>query len=369
MSAGDINEPLTPPDCDLRDFKYMGMDVRRLRDSKFASIEDAEAFRAGILLWCASWHQIPAASLPDDDIELSALAGYGRVVKEWKKARLAGALHGFLKCTDGRLYHPVIAEKANAAYLEKNKHRHLKMAERIRKMNAQRSKDGLSTAVIPSFDEWISAGMKDISCGFPAEKAGFPAEIRRKTLLKGKGKGKEYPPSPPPGGDVDSACAGNPEPPDSRTAGQPGTPHPDAENTPRTMDEYQHLPDENGDFLGKNSPTENIGDDEENADFALEKWSQKPTLAGEVAKAMRREGMATINQGSPQFTALINLIKTGELSIYTFSDAAKTAVENGGNFQYALKIIENQLGATKRMSEKITAQRSSKMADILAGAI
>ena len=26
-----------------------------------------------MLLWCASWHQVPAASLPDDDIVLARL--------------------------------------------------------------------------------------------------------------------------------------------------------------------------------------------------------------------------------------------------------------------------------------------------------
>ena len=107
-SAG-LPAPLTLPACDLSDFAYMELDVRRLRDSKFAAAAEGEAFRAGILLWCAAWHQVPAASLPDDDVELANLAGYGRVLKEWKKVR-AAALHGFVKCADGRLYHPVVAE-------------------------------------------------------------------------------------------------------------------------------------------------------------------------------------------------------------------------------------------------------------------
>ncbi len=122
-------EPLTPPDCDLRDFAFMPLDVVRLRDSDLAALEAPEACWAAVLLWCASWHQIPAASLPDDDRVLANLAGFGRVVKEWQRVR-SGALRGWVMCSDGRLYHPVIAEKANDAWNEKHAYRERK-AKRI----------------------------------------------------------------------------------------------------------------------------------------------------------------------------------------------------------------------------------------------
>lgn len=103
--------PLTPADLDLRDFAYMPLDVVRLRDSELAVVCSGDAFRAAVLLWCAAWHQVPAASLPDDDRLLASLAGFGRDLKGWKAVR-GEALHGFVLCDDGRLYHPVIAEKA-----------------------------------------------------------------------------------------------------------------------------------------------------------------------------------------------------------------------------------------------------------------
>jgi hypothetical protein len=114
---------LTPIDCDLRDFAFMPLDVVRLRDSDLAAVPDAEVFRAAVLAWCASWHQIPAASLPDDDAVLARLLGYGRDVKSWMKLREAGALRGFRKCSDGRLYHPVVAEKAIDAWEAKKAQR------------------------------------------------------------------------------------------------------------------------------------------------------------------------------------------------------------------------------------------------------
>ncbi len=107
--------PLTPLDCDLRDFAFMPPDVACLRDSDLAIQVGAEESRAAVLLWCGAWHQVPAASLPDDDKALAALAGYGRVVAEWRKYR-DGALYGWVKCDDGRLYHPVVAEKARDAW-------------------------------------------------------------------------------------------------------------------------------------------------------------------------------------------------------------------------------------------------------------
>lgn len=168
-----LPEPLTPAGCDLSDFQYMELDVRRLRDSKFATVSDGESFRAAILLWCAAWHQVPAASLPDDDIELAHLAGYGRVVKEWKKVREV-ALHGFIKCSDGRLYHHVIAEKALAAYESKGKFAYSKFLERMRKENARREKEGKPLFGIPTREQWNSGLYPH---GIPHEISGNGGQI------------------------------------------------------------------------------------------------------------------------------------------------------------------------------------------------
>ncbi len=107
----DLPEPLTPADCDLRGLKFMPLDVLQLRDSSLAAKAPGEAFRAAVMLWCAAWTQVPAGSLPNDEEELAHLCGYGRAPKEWKKVR-TWALHKFVLCSDGRLYHPHIAQCA-----------------------------------------------------------------------------------------------------------------------------------------------------------------------------------------------------------------------------------------------------------------
>ena len=145
------SEPLTPPGCDLREFPFMPLDVVRLRDSDITAVSSGDEFRCAVLLWCASWHQVPAASLPDDDIVLAQLAGFGRVVKEWKKVR-AGSLRGWLKCADGRLYHPVVAEKANEAWGRKQERAHEKECGRIKKLNQRHN-----TAIpYPTLEQFLS---------------------------------------------------------------------------------------------------------------------------------------------------------------------------------------------------------------------
>ena len=93
--AVDLCEPLTPADCDLRDFDYMPLFVARLRDSEVAVVLSGDEFRAAVLLWCSAWHQVPAASLPKDDRLLASLAGYGRDLSGWHNVK-EGALRGFV---------------------------------------------------------------------------------------------------------------------------------------------------------------------------------------------------------------------------------------------------------------------------------
>lgn len=160
----ELPQPLTPADCNLRDFLFMPLDVARLRDSKGVTILTGDEFRCSVLLWCASWHQVPSASLPDDDIELSQIAGFGRVIKAWKKVR-AGALRGWIKCSDGRLYHPVVAEKANEAWAGRVKYREEKEKERIRKAEARAAKKAEEDAAKEAFARATRNSVPELSAG------------------------------------------------------------------------------------------------------------------------------------------------------------------------------------------------------------
>jgi hypothetical protein len=119
----ELPAPPTPRDANLRDFPYIPLDCVRLRDSEVAALPDAEAFRCEILLWLASWHQVPAGSLPTDEASLARLSNYGRDLKAFRRARAAGALRSWILCADGRYHHPIIAEKVRAALAAKHRRR------------------------------------------------------------------------------------------------------------------------------------------------------------------------------------------------------------------------------------------------------
>jgi hypothetical protein len=118
MSHPYLLEPLTAPECDLRDFAFMPLEVRRLLTSEtwIEAADDPRLGHALMCLWCEAWHQVPAGSLPNKDAVLARYAMCDR--QEWERIK-ERALQGWQGCSDGRLYHPVIAEKANEAWTEK----------------------------------------------------------------------------------------------------------------------------------------------------------------------------------------------------------------------------------------------------------
>ena len=63
-----------PPDIDLRDFRWMPLDVIQLDNSDTWTAANGWEAKACINLWCHAWHQVPAGSLPDDDALLAAWA-------------------------------------------------------------------------------------------------------------------------------------------------------------------------------------------------------------------------------------------------------------------------------------------------------
>ncbi|WP_244133438.1 YdaU family protein [Burkholderia gladioli] len=182
----DLPLPLTPAEAELRNFREMPLDVPRLLNSDLAHDESPEACWSALLLWCVSWHEVPAGSLPDNDDWLAKRAGYwhkGKLDPTWHDVR-AGALHGWIKCSDGRLYHPVVAEKVNHAWHQKHRHAHEKLCERIRKRNKVRAEKGQAPLEIPDFDHWLDAGRPLERELFPEElstpSGGKDAEFRRK---------------------------------------------------------------------------------------------------------------------------------------------------------------------------------------------
>jgi len=189
-----MTAPLVPADVEIRDFEFMPLDVARLRDSELAANETPEACWAAVLLWCASWHQVPAASIPDDEQWIAKTCGYvsrGRVDPAWKRVR-PGALRGWVRCDDGRLYHPVVAEKALQAWRSKLQQRWKTECARLKKSNQRHG----TNVRLPDFDEWLSLGCPPgHAAPVPRDTAGTsprsPDETRSKGQGEGQGQGQE----------------------------------------------------------------------------------------------------------------------------------------------------------------------------------
>ncbi len=107
--------PLVPSEVDLRDFPFMPLDIRRLLTSEtwIEAADDPKLGHVLVCLWCESWHQVPAASLPSNERVLARLAMCTGA--EWAALR-DRAMEGWVKCSDGLWYHPVVAEKALEAW-------------------------------------------------------------------------------------------------------------------------------------------------------------------------------------------------------------------------------------------------------------
>ena len=107
--------PLVPAEVDLRDFAFLPLEGRRLLTSETWILGTNEERCAALCLLIESWYQVPPASLPDNDKMLRYLSQAGA---RWPKVK-AHALRGWVKASDGKLYHPVLAEKALDAWERK----------------------------------------------------------------------------------------------------------------------------------------------------------------------------------------------------------------------------------------------------------
>jgi len=167
---------------DLRDFRWMRLDIVALLNSDFNSIVDDTAWRSAVTLWCRAWHQVPAGSLPNDDAVLCNLAGLGRDLRTWKRIR-AVALHGFKEATDGRLYHAFLCNMAVEADQERKRFEARKAADRARKSGGARMGNprGSGEENEPLSDRIL------------APSGGIPAENAVEGQGQGQGQGKQDP--------------------------------------------------------------------------------------------------------------------------------------------------------------------------------
>lgn len=115
----------------LPNFDWMPLYSEQLLSSRFVAkaieANRREDIGTALLLWCASMKQNPAGTLPDDDVELARLAGFGPDIAGWRAARAGLALYGWqaVHIDDAppgavpRLGHRILSEIAESQFRRK----------------------------------------------------------------------------------------------------------------------------------------------------------------------------------------------------------------------------------------------------------
>jgi 5-methylcytosine-specific restriction endonuclease McrA len=112
MNSADLPEPFVSADHDVSMLDGFMLNVKRLLASELFAVGTPEECWAAFMLWCRAWQQVPGGSLPNDERKLAGFSGAG---PRWKKIR-ENALHGFVLCSDGRLYHRFLCEEVKRAF-------------------------------------------------------------------------------------------------------------------------------------------------------------------------------------------------------------------------------------------------------------
>ena len=83
------------------------------------------------------WHEVPAGSLENDDDVLADVAMCSP--ERWPEVK-ADVMRGWVLCSDNRLYHPTVVERAVEAWNAKSEKRWRNECDRMRKDNHRRAK-------------------------------------------------------------------------------------------------------------------------------------------------------------------------------------------------------------------------------------
>lgn len=174
MSSLSAPEPLTPAGCDVRGLDYMPLDVVRFLRSDLVSLATPAEGWAALQLWLHSWLEVPAASLLNNERVLAKAAGVS--LAEWQDVREM-ALRNWVCCSDGRIYHPQVAEKALVAWIDRL---------RLRRKSAEGNrKQGRKAEPAESFDTAIAVALDLLASIAPEAAARFEDPRGRKAKPHG----------------------------------------------------------------------------------------------------------------------------------------------------------------------------------------
>lgn len=212
MTETTLPAPLVPPEVNLTDFGFMPLEVRKLLSSSLwiKAKKDPRLGHAAMSLWCEAWHQVPCASLPDDDEVLAELARCDE--KEWKRVK-DRVLINFVLCADGRLYHETVAQKAMESWTAK-------VAQRERTKAATKAREAKHRAR----DEQRDVPRNDSRNDQRDDARDEQRDVHQGTV-KGQGELKEIQGAHPGATTLRAPDPGEPEPPKPEPVPGSGSPY------------------------------------------------------------------------------------------------------------------------------------------------
>jgi uncharacterized protein YdaU (DUF1376 family) len=193
---------------DLRDFPFMPLYTDRLQRSKAWLLCKRDPSLAFYMmnLWMRSWHELPCGSVEDDDDVLADAAMCD--LKTWLKVK-DRVLRGWER-RDGRIYHSVVTEIAQASWDKKQAQR--QRTEAARQVRAQLRDSDVTQTVTRSVTDVVTEteempSTEDVTTSVTENVTGAVTTSVTEnvtedvTASKGQYKGEEErktPPKPPP---------------------------------------------------------------------------------------------------------------------------------------------------------------------------
>jgi hypothetical protein len=179
--VSELPPPFVDPEVDLTGLESMPLFCARLVDSDLVGLSTGEEFKAAFLLWAKAWTQRPAGSLPTNP---KILARYAGVSVEFLEASREIILRGWTECSNGRLYHPTVAEAAMIAWNARVSYE--KRVGSFSQKQSERARRG-----------WIKR--KASKPNAVASATAEPGQSRFGNANEREGKGRDISPLPPSG--------------------------------------------------------------------------------------------------------------------------------------------------------------------------
>lgn len=145
-----------PADTRAKGWRFE-IDTERIRQSDTWALAPAETRPWLLMLWMVAWEQTPCGSMPNDDVLIAARLGLTPKVFAKQRAVL---MRGWWLAEDGRLYHPVIAERV-AEMVDYREKAATRKADYRARMQAQQADGQGSHAEVPA----ESRGTNDTGTG------------------------------------------------------------------------------------------------------------------------------------------------------------------------------------------------------------